>query len=1418
MSMPPQQQDLFKNGHQRWPPYVSDQNFSQNQSINGAMSFANQQQTKQNNQIIAAFQNPPPTSSAPHIHHTQQAVTQQQLQQQQQQQQQAVAVVPVPTQLQQVSQSSSQAPHSALIMGQVNQPPQNALPLGQFDKNSQNKFYSGTFQPIQRNGQQYNYPVQLIASQAASQTQQVQPPYSNSAGQSLSSSQHQMLNQQQSTQNPSQSAGVNSQNSASSTASSTSQTLNNSQNQGQQGQQTQASSNSSASISQQNKNMLNLNGNLVSNTSANANTSNQLSNSSNNINSNSNGSSNSTNCNQNNSNSNQTNGQSNMNGSNHNNSTNGGLSKGNASNSNSNNNNNNNNNNSNNNNRESSSSNGQIYHRMGDVNLCKQNLCCMICEKNICDDCQDHMKDHYALNIDKLFEQSFANQISSTQKSYQSCLDSLEKNEKTFIKFQEAIHELIDNAYHNYKIAEAYNNKDYKLFGQIFRKHYQITPAQDNPQMFSYQEKPESSVNQKDFISKQFEKNYEKLYNFILIMNQITTDEIAQHLGSQSTQPVPVFNVIGSSNTTSNQNALNQHQQLNQTMPAQPTVQQTGGPLQMNTMNGNNPQQIHLTGPPPLPQHQAQAHPIQNYYNIGAQMYDPHQTFPQGGNHPQGFYIPNHPHLRYPPSMPMHNQHLKVNPNPGNYLTHQIPQNGGLNKPNSYQKQDFNSCIDQGPTKKIQTNPKQKPNLSNSQTSVQYSTQSSMLSLNNYYSHSKQGQQYLNNSSTGMAQSQLSSEDSLPTQNEGQMTNNQAGEPMINENQNKLLSSDIIHTKQEAIELNSKTSSHSNLPPIQNLSQQGLNTSSKQQQLDNSQRLLNSSPQYSNNFSNQLNSNGKIMVSVPAQNVQSEENQDQQQQKSKQQKKHKSDETKLKAYVEFTKGFQIKDLAKQYEVVEGTIKKWIQDISNSKITFTKSQLSQQGLTSIPPLPSQQSSTTVTTMTSVSPILQAVPPPLSSNSQVINQKIENLNSYDNEANQNSNSQSQQENEMDQNEEQSDERDQYDQQLQQQQHLETKLQKQPMMQKIENLDGIENELAQVSQSESDSNKKENIEKLNEMKLICFRMLKNINYPEIPLETTVFALSKDETLQIKYMPGGEQQDKLICQENFNKRIKELKFQIIKQESIIFIHLEDDSLYMWRWQLKENYQLLQKKVQNFDVFVYFGNLFVIVQKGDMHIQVYTMDNKLISNISNIRPKEDCFGENYIINNLVGWGSEENKQWYICCNSGNYFWSYSLEINEQSIQTFFQNQIPLNDFKIIYEAYTEDCQEIFKMRLHKNQFQQQEVIGASDSGLLYIFDILKGRQSYFKMKSQGEKQMLDIQVFHPYNQNNDDLQLNEQKEQDEPKIILCYDSFIRIRKYKKLQFPQGMRCATLEVKTQEIIIYYVQNNQDQILKHTLNS
>ncbi|KAL4467434.1 hypothetical protein ABPG72_011032 [Tetrahymena utriculariae] len=1418
MSVQPQQQDLFKNGHQRWAPYAADQNFSQNQSINGAMSFANSQQTKQNNQIIAAFQNPPPTASAPHIHHTQQTVTQQQLQQQQQQQQQAVAVVSVPTQLQQVSQSSSQAPHTALIMGQVNQPPQNALPLGQFDKNSQNKFYSGTFQPLQRNGQ-FNYPVQLIAPQAGSQAQQVQPPYPNSAAQSLSSSQHQILSQQQSTQNPSQQqnlAGVNSQNSASSTGSSTSQTLNNSQNQGQQGQQAQGTSNNTSSLQQHNKNMLSVNGNLLGTTSASTNTSNQIGNSSNNINSNTNGSTNSTNCNQNSSNSNQTNGQSNMNGSHHNSSTNGGLSKGNTSSSTNNNNNNNNNSNSNNNNRESSSSNGQIYHRMGDVNLCKQNLCCMVCEKNICDDCQDHMKDHYALNIDKLFEQSFANQISSSQKSYQSCLDSLEKNEKTFIKFQEAIHELIDNAYHNYKIAEAYNNKDYKLFGQIFRKHYQMTQAQDNTQILSYQEKPESSVNQKDVIGKQFEKNYEKLYNFILIMNQITTDEITQHLGSQSTQSVPIYNVIGSSNIVSNQNTLNQ--QSNQAMSVQAAVQQSGGPLQMNAMNENNPQKIHIP-PPPFPQHQAQGH-LQNYQYIGTQIYDPHLSFPQGGNHPQGFYIHN-PHVRYPPGMPMHNQHLKVNPNPANnYLIHQMPQNGGLNKPNSYQKQDFNSCIDQGPTKKIQTNPKQKPNISNSQSSVYNSTQNSMLSQNNYSSHSKQGQQYLNNSSTGQPQSQLSSEDSLPTQNEGQMINNQVGEPMIIENQNKLLSSDIIHTKQEAIELNSKTSSHSNLPVIQNLSQQGLNTQSKQsaqQQLDNSQRLQNASPQYSNNFSNPINnnSNGKIIVSLSAQNVPPEENSEHQQHKSKPQKKHKSDETKLIAYIEYTQNQSIKDLAKKYSVVEGTIKKWISDISNGKITFTQSQLNQQGLNSLPPLPTQPS-TAVTSMTSVSPILAAVPPTTSSNNQIINQKIENLNSYDNEANQNSNSQSQQENEMDQNEEQSDERDQYDQKLQEQQHLESKLQKQPMMQKIENLDGIENDLAQNSQSESSSNKKDQIEKQNEMKLICFRMLKNSNFPEIPLETTIFALSKDGTLQIKYMPGGDQQDKLIYQENFNKRIKELKFQIIKQESIIFIHLEDDSLYMWRWQLKENYQLLQKRVQNFDAFVYFGNLFVIVQKGDMHIQVYTMDNKLISNISNIRPKEDCFGENYIINNLVGWGSEENKQWYICCNSGNYFWAYSLEINEQSLQTFFENQTPLNDFKIIYEAFTEDCQEIFKMRLHKNQLTSQEVIGASDSGLLYIFDILKGRQSYFKMKSQGEKQMLDIQVFHPYNQNHENFQ--EQIEQDEPKIILCYDSFIRIRKYKKLQFPQGMRCATLEVKTQEIIIYYVQNSQDQILKHTLNS
>lgn len=45
---------------------------------------------------------------------------------------------------------------------------------------------------------------------------------------------------------------------------------------------------------------------------------------------------------------------------------------------------------------------------------------------------------------------------------------------------------------------------------------------------------------------------------------------------------------------------------------------------------------------------------------------------------------------------------------------------------------------------------------------------------------------------------------------------------------------------------------------------------------------------------------------------------------------------------------------------------------------------------------------------------------------------------------------------------------------------------------------------------------------------------------------------------------------------------------------------------------------------------------------------------------------------------------------------------------------------------------------------------------------------------------MIDIQVFHPI-EKEDESMLNAQ---DDPKVILCYDNYIRIRSYKKLVFP----------------------------------
>jgi len=48
---------------------------------------------------------------------------------------------------------------------------------------------------------------------------------------------------------------------------------------------------------------------------------------------------------------------------------------------------------------------------------------------------------------------------------------------------------------------------------------------------------------------------------------------------------------------------------------------------------------------------------------------------------------------------------------------------------------------------------------------------------------------------------------------------------------------------------------------------------------------------------------------------------------------------------------------------------------------------------------------------------------------------------------------------------------------------------------------------------------------------------------------------------------------------------------------------------------------------------------------------------------------------------------------------------------------------------------------------------------------------------------MIDIQVFHPIDKegNEDPSGINAQ---DDPKVILCYDNYIRIRSYKKLVFP----------------------------------
>lgn len=78
--------------------------------------------------------------------------------------------------------------------------------------------------------------------------------------------------------------------------------------------------------------------------------------------------------------------------------------------------------------------------------------------------------------------------------------------------------------------------------------------------------------------------------------------------------------------------------------------------------------------------------------------------------------------------------------------------------------------------------------------------------------------------------------------------------------------------------------------------------------------------------------------------------------------------------------------------------------------------------------------------------------------------------------------------------------------------------------------------------------------------------------------------------------------------------------------------------------------------------------------------------------------------------------------------------------------------------------------------------------------------------------------MFHPIEDIGREIRdgRDDQGKEEDPKVIVCYDNYLRIRSHKKLMFPYPMQCASLEVKDNEITVYYIVINSANIFKHSL--